>query len=599
MSRDTAIQLIRGWGFAGLLVTCVAWSRPIVAQVQVPAQPPTDAKKNGQPPEKGTAEKDLADKAKFIAALDDIESQIVEQERYGEYGTAAVMKYVQELEREYFANEDALARLDESEVAAIGRRRQDLTARRQHLALLLWQLKRTGSQIGHPGFDSRKLTTQTHKLLSEHRSVMRDANLMKRFQSITRRLSLLSRQRITNSQLQYNFHFVHPTRPTSDRNVIPIPGPVPPDGAADGDFPDGPIQTLRQPIGNLIGLRWHDGRLSWDEAHWETPFAGFDLKTIQLQINTELEKRGINVPEQDRIVAQRNQRLFDTPRPILLFQDLQQIAANGKPPSRSYSTSGTSARSRFTVGDIEASIATSPQKREFTIREDSGPSRTLAVRSENDRSLRISLIGEHILLLDQYPDGSVRWVSIGDDVISEKASSFAKLYAQHPERIESELFSRLRHCGVDTPLQRFDRQLVSRVMDQIKGVDQPTRQRFAHLVTQIDSGNFADRQKAYRELSDNIESFSTLLLRTSDEDGRSAEATARLAELRKQSGERFLELDRLIESTGWLNDPRYLIGLGQRVRDDQSDLIAQRLESVTGQSFGDDWQRWQRWIAGR
>ncbi len=594
MFHRTAIRLIRTWAFVVLLVTGVAWSRPLAAQVQLPAKPANE-RRNDQPTDNDAKDNDAKSKAKFIAALDDIEAQIVEQERYGEYGTAELKQYVQELEREYFANQDALERLDESETAGGNRRRKDLTARRQHLALLLWQLKRTGSQIGQPGFDSRKLTTQTHKLLGEHRSVMRDANLMKRFQAITRRLSLLSRQRITNSQLHYNFYFVHPSRPASDRNAPPIPAPA----AGDGRFPNGPIQTLREPVSNLIGLRWRDGRLNWDETHWEIPFAGFDLETVQRQIHSELKKRGVEVPEEDRIVAQRNRRLFDTPRAILLFQDLQHIAANGKPPSRSYSTSGTSARSRFTVGDIEASIDISPQKREFTLREDSGPSRTLLIRSENDQRLRVSLIGEHILLLDQYADGSVRWVSIGDEVISEKASSLAKLYADHPDRVESELFARLRHCGVQTPLQRFDRPLVSRLLDQIKGVDRPTQQRFDQLVTQIDSGNFSDRQKAYRELSDNVETYSTLLLGTSDEDGRSAEATARLAELRKQSGERFLELDRLIESTGWLNDPRYLIELGGRVRGDRSGLIGQRLELITGQSFGKDWQQWQRWFAGR
>lgn len=526
----------------------------------------------------------LTDKQKFVAALDRLEQQIVTRERYGKYGNAAVEGYAKELEDEYFANQKTLEQLSATGSGGDASKGTKIDSRQQHLSMLLWQLQRVGSQLGQPKNNGSSLTTDIHKLLSEHRSVMSDQKLMQRFHDLSRRASTLTRIRFS-SRAASGFHFVRPTSRSVGSPASSQPGNPEPADKADLDgvaakFEIGPIQTFRGPIGNLVGLGWKDGMLVWDEAHWSAPFAGFTLEDIDEKINAELTIRDVKLPPEDRLATFRKQRLFETPKSILLFQDLHHVASGGKPVRQSSSTSGTTHESRFSANDIEGGIKVSDKKLEFTIREDSGPSRRLLVRRGSDNELRISLIGKHISLLEQQADGSVRWVDIGEDVTAIKAQSFAELYAKHADRIESELFSRLLHCGIQPPMTRYDPQLVARILDRIRGVDKETKALFDELTTKIDSGSFGERQKAYRELNQDASKFSLLLAETSEDDSRSPEASLRLAELRKKSSKQFLELDTLITKTQWLTDRNYLLGLVKVVDDQHADLVNEQLKQL-------------------
>ncbi|MCA9139970.1 MAG: hypothetical protein KDB00_24525 [Planctomycetales bacterium] len=583
-----------------LMIAGVSLVPAHAAYAQVPADQPaaTETPENGAAGDvaNGSESKKDSDKAnalkKFAEALDDLEQRLNQQERLGEYGNEIVEGYVSELEAEYLGNLQTLSSLSATGSPDIDRRRREINARQQHLSLLLWQLKRVGTQIAQPDSVNPNYIVTMQKLLSEHRQAMTDAALMKRYQDVLRRASDLSRQRMRSRAQPHSFHFVRPQGPAGDVDPASV---AMEENESDADFEQGAIQGVKEPIGNLVKLSWDNGFLTWDSKHWEAPFVGQSLEGIVQQVGTELQSRGVEIPEQERVMAFQTKRLLETPLAMLLFQDLQHIASSGNPPTRSSSTTGSTSRSRFTAKGIEASLTLAPENKEFSVREEDDPARELQVRQKNENELRVSLIGKHIMLLDQAADGSIRWVDIGDEVTVIHAPSFAQLYAKHPDQVETELYPRLEHCGIRTPRKRYDADVVQRVLERLVDVDPQTRTQFSELLAMMDSGSFGERQKAFRELSTNIEKYCLLLAETSDADGRSAEATARLAELRKKYVEQFGDLDDLIKQTGWISDPSYLIGLGARLDGGDATLVSESLADLTGQSFGTDWQRWQAW----
>lgn len=540
-----------------------------------------------------------SDAETFSEALDEFEKEITDLERLGRYGDKEVERYVVELEQEYRTNAKLLSGRGGIETIPGAAMDEKLARRQQHIALLLWQLERVGSQLVQPGNSSTSMVTKVHRLLSEHREAMKDAGLMRRFHDLSRRASELSRRHLS-SQMTNNFFFAHPQE-RSEVAAEPSRSSPSVAGRLLG-LQTGQLQTVSDSIGKLVKLSWSDGKLVWDEEHWKQPFVGQTLQSIDSQVTEELTRRGLQLPEEDRMVAFRKKRLFETPQPMLLFQDFQHVASEGKHATRSFSTVGSAGQSRFTVSGIEAAFAIDANRTELSVREEAGPARTLQIRKQADGSLRLSLIGDHILLLEQSAEGAVRWVDImeaaaGNDVTVLQADSFAELYGKHADLLESRLFPRLEHCGVGTPKQRYDPELVTRALERIRGVDAATRERFEALVIQIDSGNFSQRQNAYREISQNIEAFSMLLAELDEKGGWSAEASTRLGELQKQYSHSFETVDAVLSQAGWLEDPTYLVGLLSHVEADQTELVTRRLERLTGQQFGADVDRWKEWIA--
>ena len=549
------------------------------------------------PTAEGPTEKPLSEKQRVASALDELERELNEKEKYGKYGHPQVEAYVRELELEYQTASKALSEYSGRDVpiqSADGRSRQGLIDRSQQISMLLWYLERVGAQIASPNLQSsNSMMMKIHRLMQDNRKALGDAALMKRFHDLTRRASQLNRLRY-QSRLTNNFYFARPdgVKPTTNRAVeVQSQGQQKP-----RQLMQGPIQEMAEPIGRLVQLGWSESGLKWDEGHWDKPFAGWTLQEVDHRVIAELESRQVKIPEGDRSLQFQKKQLFETPRQMLLFQDMLHIAANGNTIGHSISSSNTSGSGRFTAAGVEAAIKVSPEKLEFSVRELSGPERALQIRQSSDNELRLSLIGEHILLLEQADDGSIRWVDIGEKVTVVRADSFAKLYAKHPDLVENELYARLNHCGVGTPLRRYDAQVVDRMLHHLRGLSSATRQRFDELVSEIDGGSFSQRQSAYRELAQDLEKYSTLLAKIDLLEGLSTEAATRLEELHRKYKAEFHHIDAVIETTGWATRPGYLIGLLDHVDQQATAEIFAQLRSATGKDFGGDQVKWQQWL---
>ena len=104
---------------------------------------------------------------------------------------------------------------------------------------------------------------------------------------------------------------------------------------------------------------------------------------------------------------------------------------------------------RFSNNQIEVYLQVSPQDHKLSIRERTGPERTLEIEQRADQPLRIRLIGDDIILLEQNSDGLVRWVDIAcEKVSSVRSDSFAQLRDEHKEALNNRLVPILKHCGI-------------------------------------------------------------------------------------------------------------------------------------------------------
>lgn len=498
--------------------------------------------KADDPPETKEEDKTKSDQDAFSKALDQFEEKLIVQERHARYGNDEVEAYADELEQEFRDNAARLQRLrqeSEPDERLIGSAKD----REQHLSLLLWQLQRTGGTLGKTNDrDYSKVHLEIHKLLSEHRTAMKDPQLMKRFRDLSQRSSALIRLR-AESRMMGNFHFVRPLE-----RELETGGQI---GFANADGETQPLDQVRKSIGMLFQLCWKDGRLHVDRDHWSIPFAGKSLEEIDREIRTELESRGLEIPEVDRSAAFRQKQLFETPPAMLLFQDMQYQVTSSNPryTRRMFQPKQAS----FSAGGLSADLRVTDELLELFLREESGEHRTLEIRYETDGELRIRLVGDHVFLLSQSDDAKARFVFVGEDVVKLSGDSFASLYGSDPDRTESILFKFLEDVGIGLPIQRKDVRVAERIQQRKRGINPKAKEDFQALLDQLDSSRFSDRQKAQRKLSENAENYS-LLIAGMPTGTRSAETNARLDEIRKQYNAAYQEIDSLINQAGWLDE---------------------------------------------
>jgi hypothetical protein len=528
---------------------------------------------------------------RFESALDEFEAEIETAERRGKYGDPIVERYAKELEEHYRRNEVYLR--DHASKQAIGNEKKirEMMDRRQRIALRLWQLERIGTQLGLPKVAGRTLSVRLSQLMTENRGFTKDRNLMQRIIQLQKRASELFRRKMSH-QISGNFYFAHPTKETAPAGDEEQQHRQSTGASRSQTFEDGPLQSISASIGRLARLTWKDACLEWNEDHWEAPFAGLTLESLDRDVAQELASRGLMLPNDDRSAQTRKKQLFETPNLILLFQDMRHVLSRGKGAYGYTSSLRQKRRSYFRVNEIDAALRFGSEQVLLLIREESGPERTLEIRKGPQKELEIRLIGRHVLLIQQAADGSVRWVDIGDeDVITKRADSFAELYAEHADEIEARLFTRLRHTGILTPMTRYDPPLVERLLQKLQSDDGETKKQFDRLVAKIDDRSYSVRERAYRQLSDDLDKYSFLIAQSERAGALSAEAASRLAELRKQYQSKFGELDALIAKTEWAQDSSYLTGLLAHVDPTQHPLVKNQIQRVTEEATGSDQSR--------
>ena len=372
---------------------------------------------------------------KFRAGLNAAEAYLNHLEQFGDYSVEPVHHYAQELINEYRFQSNG----------------NETTARQKEISVKLWQLQRMGQQIASQGQDSsssfamdpefRKL----NELYSEHRKVTLDRALRDRYFKLIQRFHERRNRRYSHSGR--SFHFITPdgeetSKPDQDNRF-------------DADFEMGAIQSFHQPISALLKLSVRDGSLYLDREHWKTAFGGRDLAVYKKELEEHLQQLGVELPKPNgRRVVAGQRSLTNTPLNEMLFDDFQyKVSKSSSGKSSSSSGSGKAKRRSFNCDTIESQMRVSSDgKFSLTVQETEAPERVLKVTGGPGNQLSVSLTGDHVLLLDQADDGSVRWVDIGEkEVVVHRADSFAQLYSEHKDLVEKLLFPRLAHNAIGLP----------------------------------------------------------------------------------------------------------------------------------------------------
>ncbi|WP_149497597.1 hypothetical protein [Roseiconus lacunae] len=525
-------------------------------------QPTTEKQKSNEPP----AEEPTPAQA-FKSVLDELEKEILDLEQKTKYGMQPIELYATELTEEYNSIAALLADKRIENYPKLTATDQHSFDRLNRISMKLWYLEFIGSQLFNDTDSTRQISRRANGLIKDHSEAMRDPVLSKRFRDLSQRAMQLNHRRYL-SRYRNVFHFMR--QPSQEDNDDAPP-------AAEYS-----IESLRLPLSRLLRLTFDGETIALDRNHWETSFGGTTLKEIDESIMAELAARDIEFDSEDRTFDYQKRQLLSHPPQALLFLNFQHFATRDDRSPRLSSLMRTPLRSiSFQSDQLNASFVDSPTEFQLFVREtNSGRKQILQFEYKEEGTLMIRIIGDRNFQLEQSADGRMRWIDIGDDTNVYEADSFAKLYAEHPDAVESRLLPYLDRFGILPPLTRFDSLVTSRVIEMLKIDIEKAQSDVRQLIEQMESGSFSQRQAAYRQLTHNIERYAIVLDQLPERQVSSPELATRLDEARKKYQSQYREVDGLILRSNWLTDRNYLGKLIEQVSDANKPFIRQQLDKL-------------------
>lgn len=360
---------------------------------------------------------------------------------------------------------------------------------------------------------------------------------------------------------------------------------------------EGPLQKLSEHVSKVLKLRWKGGRLDLDDDHWEKARQGKTREEYAEEIAKRLIARGL--PEE---WARRQARSRAEASGLdLTFAQLQKdIGAHG---SQERVTQGRKRRS-FAGQSLSASYLLVGFDRTITLIEELKPERVLIVKDRVDGMLSVSLIeptGNMVLILRQDPNGdaSVLHVS-GREVRRFHGKTFLDLYRRNRTYVDKTLLPVLQEIGVLPPMSIDDPKLAKAAVTRLRHMqDEGLEEEAAELIAQLDSSEYLDRQAAYKKIAENFLRYRDQVQAALKSPKTSREARMRLEKVVADNAT-IENYGAILEGMKLLDDPGYLVSLLEIAEDDQDRAaVVARLKTVTGQDFGGDAEKWQKWLRRR
>jgi hypothetical protein len=356
-------------------------------------------------------------------------------------------------------------------------------------------------------------------------------------------------------------------------------------------FEKGPLQTVAEPLKNILRLTFAGGRLRLDRDYWATQFQG---KTRQQRIKKLADKMvASGVPR--RLADRRAERTMTGPNLQVLFQQLKAAAGSA---SSSTSSSGSRTQMSFSGRSLSASLAIDGEKVDVRVQEQVAPSRVLLAGADETGSLRITLLSpgsDLVLVVSQAADGQVKVVHIrGEEVLRGRGRTFLAYYRQNRRYVEDELLPLLAHVGIALELSPGDPRVAEAVLSALRRPVTPQEiARAKQLIEQLGGDSYAQRAQATKELSANYARYRRFIDEALAEAARGPEVTSRLRKIAAENRGRE-KTARLIADLGLLDDPNYLVELLGRTTGRDRELVAARLERITKRKLGTDLSAWRK-----
>jgi len=345
----------------------------------------------------------------------------------------------------------------------------------------------------------------------------------------------------------------------------------------------GPLQELRSVIQSLLTLKWVGQSLVIDRQRWDDAFAGQSISDIRSKVDRMLAQAG--APTIDRGNSNRrgfsNLAVREGPNVQRLFYELRSGDNRG---GFSHGGSNDSFTMSVQNGLINARIHVSPTQFEFSIEESAKPMRALRVL-EGEGDLEILLTGDMVhRIVQQAEDPQLMIVDIvGDELLVNQAESFSEFYRQYPQFTEQRCFALLDHLGIVHPPSRFDPRVVSRLLARLTLEQDPQQlDQLDRLVADLDSSQFAARDRAFAQLRDKLVDYYEPLQAKAQDPRLSIEVQANLRKLIDlKESEPIFYYDRIVSELALQDDRPYLTELRQKVDAEAQRIIDGRIASLS------------------
>ena len=543
------------------------------------------------------AEKLVREFDEFAAQID---KEIARREEHTERGESVLKTYRQQLTAEYQENTVKLSQSLAGHLAPIDQ--HSLKERQKVIALHLWELERLEPLLEAkviPTDDLQEKVRNQMMVLQRARRVGKSAGeLNQRCQELQQKVFELEHRRHNNpaARMREMYDGFYEVQPKLDATIgnqrDAAAGPFEPSKHS------GALPGIRSPLRRMLKLSWRGKSLSLDRDHWNDLFAGKTLADVADEVRRAFEDRGVELFSDSEHLRGRRTTL-DLPNVCLLFQNLQYSATKGQGGPRGTSRSGGGGQwqQSFETGQLHAMLASHDDVIDLDIKEKKSPYRSLRIFSQSDDSLRISLLGERMLYIEQRGDGRVRLLEVyRDEMLHATGDSFLDVYSKHPDFVEASLLPSLDELGFVVPATRYSPQVAGRVVQLARIMQSNRAETFDRLVKNLDSPSYSTREMAGLELEKQLDSYADLVRDAYQDQGLSIEVRARLKRVLHLDEKGPRQLDEFIAGMNMLNDPRYLVNLLPKLADHEIPIITARLEQLTGEPLGTDVEAWQVWL---
>ena len=213
--------------------------------------------------------------------------------------------------------------------------------------------------------------------------------------------------------------------------------------------------------------------------------------------------------------------------------------------------------------------------------------------------------GASIFRFRQKSDGKVYCQDLtGESAFVSGAKNYDDFCRRHPEFVRKRLEPVFKYIGLGVPPSRYADEVAKNVIVELQPVEDSRMKEFKAAIDGLNAKSFDEREAAMKPLEENFDKWRDLIQATINDDKFSVETRVRLKKIFKKSATSEEVNDLEIAQKGKLEeDPAYLIWLFEKVEageleasKDIKKLLVKRIEELTGQTHGEDLEKWQTWV---
>jgi hypothetical protein len=360
----------------------------------------------------------------------------------------------------------------------------------------------------------------------------------------------------------------------------------------------GAFDTLHKEIEALITLKLDGARVQVDRSRWEPQKKGVDEPKADEEMGGNIKI----VPDNANANVNANVRLRinRTLQPQTPFEQAfaaLQTAAGGMATARMSSGSDRSASFRGEL--INGRMEIAGDRVVVVLTENADPFRSIELTDDPAGVFRLTLLGNtgDLIMINQSPGGGTSLACIvGETKLVDSAKTFGELSRKHRGALDSAIHPVLQHVGIGLSLSADSPEVHAKIVAMLTPASDEDRAAARALLKDLDSPDFATREAAREQLLKVFDRYRGALVQLAGEAGLSNDAKASIQQINaaRASGS---PAERIVVDNKLLDDPKYLARMLAQQDVAARKIIITHLEKLSGQSFGDDPQAWEKWAS--